>query len=37
MVLLDRATDLGRVVFTFDDDLLVEAPRRQNLINVSVV
>jgi hypothetical protein len=28
--LLDRATELERVVFTFDDDLLVEASERQN-------
>lgn len=28
-VLLDRATELGRVLFTQDDDLLVEAKRRQ--------
>jgi len=27
--LLDRATQLKRVLFTFDDDLLVEAARRQ--------
>lgn len=27
--LLDRATELGRVLFTFDDDLLVEAAERQ--------
>jgi hypothetical protein len=27
--LLDRAARLGRVVFTFDDDLLVEATKRQ--------
>lgn len=27
--LLDRATSLGRALFTFDDDLLVEAVRRQ--------
>ncbi len=27
--LLDRATDLGRALFTQDDDLLVEAARRQ--------
>ncbi len=27
--LLDRATELGRVLFTQDDDLLVEAQRRQ--------
>jgi hypothetical protein len=27
--LLDRATDLGRVLFTRDDDLLREATRRQ--------
>ena len=29
--LLDRATDLARVLFTFDDDLLVEASHRQKL------
>ncbi len=29
--LLDRATDLGLVLFTFDDDLLVEASNRQKL------
>ena len=29
--LLDRATALNRVLFTFDDDLLVEAGRRQRL------
>ena len=27
--LLDRATRLGRVLFTFDDDLLAEATKRQ--------
>lgn len=27
--LLDRASALGRVLFTQDDDLLIEAPRRQ--------
>ena len=27
--LLDRASELGRVLFTHDDDLLVEATRRQ--------
>jgi hypothetical protein len=27
--LLDRATELGRVLFTQDDDLLVEASERQ--------
>jgi hypothetical protein len=27
--LLDRATELGRPLFTFDDDLLIEAHRRQ--------
>jgi predicted nuclease of predicted toxin-antitoxin system len=27
--LLDRADELGRVLFTMDDDLLVEAVRRQ--------
>ena len=27
--LLDRATSLGRVLFTLDDDLLAEAARRQ--------
>lgn len=27
--LLERATELGRVLFTQDDDLLVEATRRQ--------
>lgn len=27
--LLDRATELGRVLFTQDDDLLVEAKKRQ--------
>lgn len=27
--LLDRATELGRVLFTQDDDLLAEAARRQ--------
>lgn len=27
--LLDRATELGRVLFTQDDDLLAEATRRQ--------
>lgn len=27
--LLDRATQVGRVLFTFDDDLLVEATKRQ--------
>jgi len=27
--LLDRATELGRVLFTHDDDLLAEATRRQ--------
>ncbi|MFN6333441.1 MAG: DUF5615 family PIN-like protein [Planctomyces sp.] len=29
--LLDRATELCRVLFSMDDDLLVEATRRQNL------
>jgi predicted nuclease of predicted toxin-antitoxin system len=29
--LLDRATSLGRVLFTQDDDLLVEATRRQRV------
>jgi len=29
--LLDRATELGLVLFTFDDDLLVEASNRQKL------
>jgi hypothetical protein len=29
--LLDRATSLGRVLFTQDDDLLVEATHRQRL------
>ena len=28
--LLDRATALGRVLFTQDDDLITEAARRQN-------
>ena len=28
--LLDRAGDLGRVLFTHDDDLLVEAARRRS-------
>lgn len=28
--LLDRATTLGRILFTRDDDLLVEAHRRQS-------
>jgi len=28
-VLLDRATELGRVIFTQDEDLLAEAKRRQ--------
>jgi hypothetical protein len=28
--LLDRASELGRVLFTMDDDLLVEAAARQN-------
>ncbi|MCQ3980799.1 MAG: hypothetical protein DPW09_45955 [Anaerolineae bacterium] len=28
-VLLDRATELGRVMFSQDEDLLVEAQRRQ--------
>ena len=27
--LLDRASDLGRVLFTHDDDLITEAVRRQ--------
>jgi len=27
--LLDRATELSRVIFTFDDDLLIEAAKRQ--------
>ncbi|MFQ5779947.1 MAG: DUF5615 family PIN-like protein [Nitrospiria bacterium] len=27
--LLDRATELNRVLFTFDDDLLAEAAKRQ--------
>ncbi|MSP39852.1 MAG: hypothetical protein EXR70_15300 [Deltaproteobacteria bacterium] len=30
-LLLNRATSLGRVLFTQDDDLLVEAVRRQRL------
>jgi hypothetical protein len=29
--LLSRATSLGRPLFTFDDDLLVEADRRQRV------
>jgi Domain of unknown function (DUF5615) len=29
--LLDRATELGRVLFTHDDDLLREAARRQEV------
>jgi 3'-phosphoadenosine 5'-phosphosulfate sulfotransferase len=29
--LLDRATELGRVLFTEDDDLLAEAARRQRM------
>lgn len=29
--LLDRATKLGRVLFTQDDDLLAEATRRQQI------
>ena len=29
--LLDRATALNRVLFTFDDDLLIEATKRQRL------
>lgn len=29
--LLDRATELGRVLFTRDDDFLVDAARRQKL------
>jgi predicted nuclease of predicted toxin-antitoxin system len=28
--LLDRATELGRVIVTFDDDFLAEAHRRQD-------
>ena len=28
-LLLDRATELGRILFTQDDDLLIEAARRQ--------
>ena len=28
--LLDRASSLGRVLFTFDDDLLAEAHKRQS-------
>ena len=28
-LLLDRATELGRVLFTHDDDLLAEATKRQ--------
>lgn len=28
-IVLDRATELGRVLFTQDDDLLAEANRRQ--------
>jgi hypothetical protein len=28
-VLLDRATELGRVMFSQDEDLLIEAQRRQ--------
>lgn len=30
-MLLDRSTDLQRVLFTFDDDLLTEATYRQRL------
>ena len=30
-VLLDRATELARVLYTFDDDPLVEASHRQKL------
>lgn len=30
-VLLDRATALGRILFTRDDDLLAEANRRQSV------
>jgi predicted nuclease of predicted toxin-antitoxin system len=29
LALLDRASELGRVLFTQDDDLLIEAARRQ--------
>jgi hypothetical protein len=29
LALLERATQLGRVLFTFDDDLLLEAVKRQ--------
>ena len=29
--ILDRATELNRIMFTQDDDFLVEAHRRQNL------
>lgn len=29
--LLDRATQLGRILFTFDDDLLAEAAKRQRV------
>jgi len=29
--LLDRATELGRVLFTQDDDLLIEASERQKI------
>ncbi|MFQ5751891.1 MAG: DUF5615 family PIN-like protein [bacterium] len=34
--LLDRTTQLGRVLFTFDDDLLTEASHRQQIIGTSV-
>lgn len=29
--MLDRASELGRVLFTHDDDLLIEAARRQEV------
>jgi predicted nuclease of predicted toxin-antitoxin system len=29
LVILDRATELGRVLFSHDDDFLIEAQRRQ--------
>jgi predicted nuclease of predicted toxin-antitoxin system len=35
--LLDRATSLGRILFTQDSDFLVEAARRNNLVSVSPV
>jgi len=34
--LMDRASDLGRVLVSFDSDLLAEANRRQQTIGISL-